>query len=62
MFAETLRDYLEKTYTVVGLVMDGRAMVEQAMQLRPDVIVVDVGMPLINGLDAARRIKVEAPL
>ncbi len=61
MFAETLRDYLEKTYTVVGLVMDGRAMVEQALQLRPDVIVVDVGMPLMNGLDAARRIKVQAP-
>jgi DNA-binding NarL/FixJ family response regulator len=61
MFAETLRDYLEKTYTVVGLVMDGRAMFEQALQLRPDVIVVDVGMPLMNGLDAARRIKVQAP-
>jgi len=61
MFAETLRVYLEKTYTVVGLVMDGRAMVEAALQLRPDVIVVDVGMPLMNGLDAARRIKVQAP-
>ncbi len=61
MFAETLRAYLEKTYTVVGLVMDGRTMVEAALQLRPDVIVVDVGMPLMNGLDAARRIKVEAP-
>ena len=61
MFAETLRVYLEKTYTVVGLVMDGRAMVEEALQLRPDVIVVDVGMPLMNGLDAARRIKVDAP-
>jgi DNA-binding NarL/FixJ family response regulator len=61
MFAETLRVYLEKTYTVVGLVMDGRAMVEQALELRPDVIVVDVGMPLMNGLDAARRIKVQVP-
>jgi DNA-binding NarL/FixJ family response regulator len=61
MFAETLRVYLEKTYTVVGLVLDGRAMVAEAMRLRPDVIVVDVGMPLLNGLDAARRIKVQAP-
>ncbi len=61
MFAETLRVYLEKTYTVVGLVMDGRAMVEEALQVRPDVIVVDVGMPLMNGLDAAQRIKVQAP-
>jgi DNA-binding NarL/FixJ family response regulator len=61
MFAEALRVYLEKTYTVVGMVMNGRAMVAEAMRLRPDVIVVDVGMPLLNGLDAARRIKVQAP-
>ncbi len=61
MFAETLRGFLEKTYTVVGLVLDGRAMVESALQLHPDLIVVDVGMPLMNGLDAARRIKEQAP-
>jgi DNA-binding NarL/FixJ family response regulator len=56
MFAETLRAYLEKTYSVLGVVLDGRAMVTEAMRLRPDVIVVDVGMPLLNGLDAAREI------
>ena len=56
MFAETLRAYLEKTYTVLGVVLDGRAMVTEAMRLRPDVILVDVGMPLLNGLDAARKI------
>jgi len=61
VFAETLQAYLEKSYTVVGVVLDGRAMVAEAMRLRPDVIVVDVGMPLLNGLDAARRIKVQAP-
>ena len=61
MFAETLRVYLEKTYTVVGLSLDGHAMVADAMRLQPDVIVVDVGMPLLNGLDAARRIKEQAP-
>jgi DNA-binding NarL/FixJ family response regulator len=61
MFAEALRVYLEKTYTVVGVVPDGRAMVAEATRLRPDVIVVDVGMPLLNGLDAARRIKEHAP-
>jgi DNA-binding NarL/FixJ family response regulator len=61
MFAETLRVYLEKTFTVVGVVMDGRAMVTEAMRLRPDAIVVDVGMPLLNGLDAARKIKEQAP-
>jgi DNA-binding NarL/FixJ family response regulator len=61
IFAEALRVYLEKTHTVLGVVRDGHAMVTEAMRLRPDVIVVDVGMPLLNGLDAARRINVEAP-
>jgi DNA-binding NarL/FixJ family response regulator len=61
MFAETLRVFLEKTITVVGVVTDGRAMVAEAMRLRPDVIVVDVGMPLLNGLDAARKIKEPLP-
>jgi len=61
MFAETLRVYLEKTYTVLGVVLDGRAMVTEAMRLRPDVILVDVGMPLLNGLDAAREIKEQVP-
>jgi len=59
MFGETLRVYLEKTF--VGLSQDGHAMVPDAMRLRPDVIVVDVGMPLMNGLDAVRRIKEQAP-
>jgi DNA-binding NarL/FixJ family response regulator len=57
IFAEALRTYLEKTYTVIGVVLDGRALVAEAIRLEPDVIVVDVGMPILNGLDAARRIK-----
>jgi len=61
LFAETLRAYLEKTYTVVGVVLDGRSMVKEAIRLRPDVIVVDVSMPLLNGLDAARRIQAQDP-
>jgi DNA-binding NarL/FixJ family response regulator len=61
LFAEALRVFLEKTYPVVGIVHDGRAMVAEAMRVRPDVIVVDVGMPLLNGLDAARKIKSQVP-
>jgi DNA-binding NarL/FixJ family response regulator len=61
IFAEALRVYLEKTHSIVGIVQDGHAMMVEAMRLRPDVIVVDVGMPLLNGLDAARRINVLAP-
>jgi DNA-binding NarL/FixJ family response regulator len=61
IFAETLRVYLEKTYTVAGVALDGRALVEEAIRLRPDLIIVDVGMPLLNGIDAARRIKSQLP-
>ena len=63
IFAEALRIYLEKTCAVevVGVAADGQAMVREAMRLRPDVIVVDISMPILNGLDAARRIKEQAP-
>jgi DNA-binding NarL/FixJ family response regulator len=60
MFAEALRAYLEKAYTIVRVVSDGRAMLEAGLSLKPDVIVVDVGMPILNGLDAARRIRQQA--
>jgi DNA-binding NarL/FixJ family response regulator len=61
IFAETLRVFLERIYPVVGVVADGRALIEAALRFRPEVIVADVGMPVLNGLDAARRIKVDAP-
>jgi DNA-binding NarL/FixJ family response regulator len=61
IFAETLRVYLvDHTYTVVGVVQDGRALLQEAIRLKPDIVIVDVGMPLLNGLDAARRIKERA--
>jgi DNA-binding NarL/FixJ family response regulator len=61
IFAEALRTYLEKTFDVVGLVADGRTMLRDSVRLAPDVIVADVSMPLLNGLDAARRIREQAP-
>jgi DNA-binding NarL/FixJ family response regulator len=61
IFAEALRVFLEKTYAVVGVVLDGRAMMDAAVRLRPDVIVLDVGMPLLNGLEAARRARTQVP-
>ena len=61
IFAESLRMLLEKTYAVVGIVTDGRALVSEATRLKPDVLVVDVAMPLLNGLDAARRAIEQAP-
>ena len=61
IFAEALRAYLEKTYAVIGAVADGRAMLQEAIRLKPDVVVADVSMPLLNGLDSARRIREQAP-
>ena len=61
IFADTLKVYLEKTYSIVGIVTDGCAMVAEALRLKPDAIIVDVGMPLLNGLDAARKIKQQVP-
>jgi DNA-binding NarL/FixJ family response regulator len=57
IFAEGLRAYLEKTFTIIGIVANGRAMLQEAIRLRPDVIVTDVAMPLLNGLDAAQRLR-----
>lgn len=47
---------LEPECEVVGLVGDGRALLELAPQLRPDVVVLDIAMPQLNGLDAARQL------
>jgi len=46
---------------VVGTVSDGRALVTAAQRLKPDVVVLDIGMPLLNGLEAARQIKAQLP-
>jgi DNA-binding NarL/FixJ family response regulator len=61
IFAESLRVYLEKTFVIIGVVVDGRAMLDEAIRLKPDVIISDVAMPLLNGLDAARRIREQVP-
>ena len=52
-----LRSLLEPTFDLVGMVEDGRALVSAVEQLRPDVIVVDISMPLLNGIEAVRQIK-----
>lgn len=57
MICAGFRKLLEPEYEVVGAVGDGRALLKAAEELKPDVVLVDVGMPLLNGLDAARRLK-----
>ena len=52
MMAEGLKRLLDPEFELVGLVEDGRALVEAAARLKPDVIVADISMPRLNGLDA----------
>ena len=55
--AEGLQSLLKDCFELVGMVHDGHALLEAVEKLRPDVIVTDISMPLLNGLDAVRQIR-----
>jgi DNA-binding NarL/FixJ family response regulator len=57
LFTETLKKFLEPEYDVIATFNDGRALLNAAPPLKPDLIVLDIGMPLINGLNAGARLK-----
>lgn len=57
LVAEACKRLLDSEYDVVGTVTDGRSLVSAAVELRPHLIIVDVSMPLLNGLDAGQQIK-----
>jgi DNA-binding NarL/FixJ family response regulator len=57
MMAEGLRSLLEPEFDLVGIVADGRSLVAAAKKHRPDVIIADVTMPLLNGIEAAVQIR-----
>ena len=48
---------LEPDYEIVGTAENGKALVDAAVRLRPDLVVLDISMPILNGIDAAREIK-----
>jgi len=54
---EGLRSLLEPEFEIVGAVEDGRTLVAKAKRLSPDVVVADISMPGLNGIDAARQIR-----
>ncbi len=59
LLLDAFRALLEPEFDVVGTAADGRSLLEQFSRLKPDVVVIDVGMPLLNGLDAGRQIKAQ---
>ncbi len=61
LVAEALRQLIAPYFDVVATVADGHALVDRAISLKPDAVVVDVAMPLLNGLEAGRQLKAKIP-
>lgn len=61
LVADLCKRLLETEFTVVGTVFDGHTLVRTANELKPDVVVVDVAMPILNGLDAGQQVKESLP-
>jgi len=61
MLVDALKGILEPRCEVVGAVGDGRELLKAAAKLQPDIIVLDIAMPQLNGLDAARHLKLALP-
>jgi DNA-binding NarL/FixJ family response regulator len=59
MLLEAFKALLEPDFEVVGAVTDGRTLLEEFSRLNPDVVLLDVAMPLLNGLDAGRQLKAQ---
>ncbi len=61
LLAEGIARFLSADYEVVGVVSDGRQLVTEGTRLRPDLIVLDISMPLLNGIEAARQLRKAVP-
>lgn len=61
LIVEGLRRVLEPAFDIVGVADNGRELVAQAERLKPDIVLLDIGMPLLNGMEASRQIKKVAP-
>jgi DNA-binding NarL/FixJ family response regulator len=57
LVAEAIKNLIEPEYEVVKMVADGRSLVDAAVELKPDIVLQDLGMPLLNGFDAGERLK-----
>ena len=61
LLLDGLRNLLERHYELVGTVQDGQAVVSAAQRLRPDLVLMDVAMPVLNGLQAGQRLREQQP-
>jgi DNA-binding NarL/FixJ family response regulator len=61
MMLDAFKSVVEPDVEVVGMVTDGRALLEECSRLHPDVVLLDIAMPLLNGLDAGRQLRARDP-
>ena len=61
LVAEAFKKLLEPECEVVGIAVDGRALLREAPALNPDVVLLDLNMPLLNGFDAGEQLKQALP-
>jgi DNA-binding NarL/FixJ family response regulator len=56
-FPEFVESLLDPSFEIVGKVNDGRALLDAALKLKPDVIITDISMPVLNGIEAAEQLQ-----
>jgi DNA-binding NarL/FixJ family response regulator len=61
LLADACKSLLEPEFQVVGIVTDGRRLIPSAAELKPDIIILDINMPHLNGLDAGGQVKQKLP-
>ena len=61
LLADACKSLLEPEFQVVGIVTDGRRLLTAAAELKPDIIILDIYMPHLNGLDAGGQVKQKLP-
>jgi DNA-binding NarL/FixJ family response regulator len=61
LVAQAFRNLLEPAFEVCGIAADGRALMAMAAELKPDIVLADVSMPLLNGLEAGKAIRDQQP-
>jgi DNA-binding NarL/FixJ family response regulator len=61
LILDGLRSALQSQYEIVGVAKDGRALVQESERLKPDLVIIDISMPLLNGFEAAKQIKKGLP-
>jgi DNA-binding NarL/FixJ family response regulator len=61
LVAGACKSYLEPEFDIIAIVTDGRALVQAAEELRPDIVILEVSMPELNGLDAGQQVKCNNP-